>query len=108
MRISRASCANSNRRRIEAAGSEFEHGLNLLPCHIKLLDDLLDARTCLKLFKHSGHGHPGIAEHPRATQSSRHTFDRGALRPIKCRHVLTLLSIVTPTVGCDSSPSGMS
>src|SRR5271170_3971288 len=52
MRISRRRCANSHRRSVEAAGGKFEHGLNLLPRYVKLLDDFLYARTRLKVFKY--------------------------------------------------------
>lgn len=43
MRIRRRYCADGNRRRVETAGGEFEHGLNLLPGYVKLLDDFLYA-----------------------------------------------------------------
>src|SRR5438105_1835066 len=86
MRISQTICANRNRRRVEAAGGKFEHGLNLLPRYMKLLDDFLYTRTRLKIFKNRSDGHPGIAKHPCAAASVRHAFDGGALGPIESRH----------------------
>jgi hypothetical protein len=60
MRIIQSGGTRRNRRRVEAAGGEFEHRLNLLPRYMKLLDDFLDARTCLKIFKNRSHGHPSV------------------------------------------------
>jgi hypothetical protein len=37
MRISQTGCANRKLQRVEAAGREFKHGLNLLPRNMKLL-----------------------------------------------------------------------
>src|ERR1017187_7916048 len=96
MRISQGRCANGNRRRAEAAGGEFEHGLNLLPRHMKLFDDLLDARTRFKFFETRRHRHPGIPNHPRAAASVRYAFYGGALWPIETRHLLELLFQGTP------------
>src|SRR6266566_2662835 len=95
-RIIQSSCASRNRRRVEAAGGKFEHRLNLLPRHMKLLDNFLDARTRLKIFKNRSDGHPGIAKHPCAAASVRHAFDCGTLGPIEIRHVLTPPFIVMP------------
>lgn len=54
-------------RGVEAAGSKFEHSLNLLSRHMKLLDDFLYARSGLKIFKNHSDGHTGVLKHPRAT-----------------------------------------
>src|SRR5208283_1358950 len=91
MRISRTCCADRNPRRVEAASGKFEHSLNLLPGHMKLLDDLLYARTRLKILKNRGNGHPGTAEHPFPATSVRHAFDGGTLGPIESWHLFTLL-----------------
>ena len=79
-------CANRNRWRVEAAGGKFENSLNLLPCDVILLDDLLDARSQFEVFKDSGHGHSRIAEHPLAAPSIRHTLNNGTSRPIQACH----------------------
>src|SRR5678815_703403 len=96
MSISKNSCTNRNRRRVEAPRGKFEHCLDLLPRHMKLFDDFLDARTRLKIFKNRSHWHSGIAKHPRAAASVRHAFYGGALRPIETRHLFELLLSVYP------------
>jgi hypothetical protein len=80
-----------NRRRVEAAGGKLEHSLNLLPRYMKLLNDFLYARTCLKIFKNRSDGHPGIAKHPCAAASVSHAFDGWTSGPIETCHSLTLL-----------------
>src|ERR1039457_3140334 len=96
MRISQGRCANGNRRRVEAAGGEFEHGLNLLPRHMKLFDDLLDARTRLKIFENRRHRHPGIPKHPRAAASVRYAFYGRGFGPIEAPQFVELLFQGTP------------
>src|SRR5665213_2084909 len=91
MRIGHRSCVYRHRRRVETAGGEFEHGLNLFSRYMKLLDDFFMARARLKIFKHGSDGHSGAAKYPRATAPFRHAFDGGALGPIKSCHVLALL-----------------
>src|ERR1035437_3336493 len=97
MRISQR-CGGGNRRCVEAASSKFEHCLNLLPRYMKLLDDFLDARTRLEIFKNRNHRHPGIAEYPCSTTSVRHAFDGGTLGPIERCHGLILSSKFYDTV----------
>jgi hypothetical protein len=89
----RISCANRKRRRIETASGKFEHGLNLLSCHMKLLDDFLHARSGLKIFKNRGHGQSGAAKYPRTAPSIRHAFDGSTFGPIEACHVLTPLDL---------------
>src|ERR1039458_6513485 len=91
MRISQGRCANGNRRRVEAAGGEFEAGLNLLPRHMNLFDALLDARPRLKIFENRRHRHPGIPKHPRAAASVRYAFYGGALCAIVTRPFFEIL-----------------
>src|SRR5579872_4261480 len=91
MRIGRSGCLRRNRGHVKAAGGEFEHSLNLLTRHMKLLDDFLYARTCLKIFKNRSHGHPRVTEHPRAAALPRNALHGLALRPIEICHVLTSL-----------------
>src|SRR5579872_3157 len=88
MRIGRSGCLRRNRGHVKAAGGEFEHSLNLLTRHMKLLDDFLYARTCLKIFKNRSHGHPRVTEHPRAAALPRNALHGLALRPIEICHVL--------------------
>ena len=49
--------------RVQTASDKLEHGLDLLSCYLKLLDDLLYGRACLQVFKNRGDGHPGVFEH---------------------------------------------
>src|SRR5580658_1958607 len=88
------SYASTDGRRVEAAGGKFKHRLNLLPGHMKLLDDFLDARTRFEIFKYRSGGHPGSAKNPRAAAPVRNAFDGGALGPIEICHNITLLSII--------------
>src|ERR1700690_1772173 len=64
MRISHACRADRNRRGVKAAGRKFQHGLNLLPRHVVLFHDLLDARTVFEVFKNRGNRHTGVTKPP--------------------------------------------
>src|SRR5271157_6011908 len=88
MRIRQSGGTRRSRRCVEAAGGKFEHRLNLLPRYMKLLDDFLDARTCLKIFKDRSHGHAGATEYPRTTALTGDALHGGALGPIKRCHLL--------------------
>jgi hypothetical protein len=46
---------------------------------MKLLDDFLDARTRLKVFKDGSNGHPGIFENPCAATPAGNALHGGAL-----------------------------
>src|SRR6266851_5018434 len=87
MNIGQTSSANGDRRRIEATRGKLEHDLNLLPRHMKLLDNFFDARTRLQVLELRSHRHPGVPEHPRAAASVRHAFYAFAFRPVESRHV---------------------
>src|ERR1700682_4177698 len=78
---------DANRGRIKTAGSKFQHCVDLLPRDIELLDDFLNTRTGLKIFKDGSHGHPCIAKHPCSAHPPRHAFHSGALGPIESCHV---------------------
>ncbi len=77
---------NTGWPRLSASGGEIEHGLNLLACHVKLLDDFLNVGAGSKILEYSGNRHPGIPKHPRATQPPRHAFHCRTLRPVKSCH----------------------
>src|SRR5580700_10713435 len=83
--------------RVKAARGKFKYCVDLFPGDVELLDDFLYGGSCLEVFEHGGHGHPGIAKHPCAAQSPRHAFDRRALGPIESCHVLTHLPLLTST-----------
>ena len=55
--LGRGYSAHRDRRRIETAGRKVEYGLNLLPRHMVLFDDFLDARTQFETFKHRSDRH---------------------------------------------------
>jgi hypothetical protein len=86
MRMNRRTCIQRRGRCVQTASSEFQHSLNLLPRHIELIHDFVDRGARLKVLENSGNRHPCIAKHPRAAQSSRHAFNRRALRPIQSCH----------------------
>jgi hypothetical protein len=48
---------------IQAVGRKFQHGLNLFSSHMELLNNFLDARTRLKIFKHGRDRHSRAAEY---------------------------------------------
>ncbi len=72
----------------ETPGGEFKNRVDLLPRQVELLNDLVDAGTGFQVVEDGGHGHSGIAKHPCATQSTRHTFNCGTSRPIECSHAV--------------------
>jgi hypothetical protein len=86
--------ASKNGGRVQAAGGKFEHGLNLLPRDVELVDDFVYSGSGLKVLEDGGDGHPSIAKDPCATQSSRHAFHGAALGPIDSSHILALLFII--------------
>src|SRR5258708_5336247 len=69
MSIHRA-IGSADGNRVEGAGGKFKHRVDLFPRDVELLNDFLDAGSGFKVFKYGGHGHPGIAKHPCATESS--------------------------------------
>src|SRR5271167_3413727 len=87
MRIVSGATASRNRRGVQAAGGKFQHGLNLLSRYMKLLDDLLDARTGLKILEHRRYRHTRAPEYPGAAPLARNALHCRTLRPIKGSHV---------------------
>ena len=78
MRIGHRGGGDRNRRRVEAPGSKFKYRLNLLPRHVVLLDDFLNAGAQFQILKNSSDGHPRIPKYPCAAPPVRHAFDGGA------------------------------
>ncbi len=75
-----------NRWGVKAAGRKFKHGFNLLPPHMKLLNDLVDIGPRLKILEDRGDRHPRVLQHPCAAEPVRHAFHGGALGSIKICH----------------------
>jgi hypothetical protein len=55
---------------------EIKHSDNLLARHVVLLHDFLNGQSVFEVFKNRRHRHPRPAKDPRATDLSRHAFDR--------------------------------
>src|SRR5271165_219167 len=76
--------------RIKAAGGKFKYRVDLFPRDIELLYDFFYRGSGFEVFEHGGHGHPGIAKHPCAAESSRHAFNGGTFGPVESCHILSL------------------
>jgi len=74
----------------ETARREVKNRFDFLPRDRILLDDFLNARTHFQIFKNRGNGHPGIFEHPCATDLAGNAFHCRALRPIETCHAGSL------------------
>lgn len=59
-----------------------------------MLNDFIDIRPSLEVFKDGGDRHPGAAKHSSAASPVGNAFDGRALRPIQSCHTPTLFSIV--------------
>src|SRR5208282_4201010 len=76
-------------RRFQASGGEFQHGVDLFPRDVKLLDDLIYSGSRFEVLKHCGHRHPRVTKNPCAAKSAGYALYGGALRPIETRHNLS-------------------
>src|ERR1700734_28746 len=66
----------------KTASGELQNLDHLLFGDVEPLCDLIYGRASFQVFEHGGYGKAGIAKHPRSAQSSRYTFNGGALGPI--------------------------
>jgi hypothetical protein len=73
-------------RCIETSGSELKYYVDLFPRYVELFNDVVDARTGLKILEHGRHRHPGIAKYPCAAQSAWYAFNGGTSGPIERSH----------------------
>src|ERR1700690_2169489 len=106
MRIGKSRLGNRNRRGVKAAGGKLKHGLNLFSGYMELLDDLLDARPRLEVFKHRSNRHPGTTKYPCAAAPLRHAFDGWTLRPIKSCHIHALTLYCKPFAATRTRETG--
>jgi hypothetical protein len=66
-------------RSVKTPRREFQHGYDLFPRNVKLVDDFLYGGSGFNVFEHGGYRHPGIAKYPCAAQPPRHAFHDGTL-----------------------------
>ena len=62
----------------KALRDKIEHGSYLLPCHIELVHDFLDAHI-FEVFYHGGNGQARILKHPCAADPAGNVF--GIIEP---------------------------
>src|ERR1700722_11623498 len=85
----------SQGRRVETSSGKLEYRIDTFARYVQLLNNFVYAGAGFKVVEHGGDVHPGIAKHPRAAQSARHTFYGGAFGPIESEHFLTIASSPT-------------